>query len=114
MKVLGLGAVVATLTALGLLAWPAAVEAGVLLGACAAIWAICLVLWWRGTYWAAQAVAAFDAMARTLGLARCRSLPWQGDGRGASNDTAPAPANRQRPFATAPGAPDGAGPERGI
>jgi hypothetical protein len=79
MKALALGGVLATLAALGLLAWPAALEAELLLGVCCGIWAVCLVLWWQGTRRAAQAVGAFDAMAGSLGLARCRSLPWQGN-----------------------------------
>jgi hypothetical protein len=81
MKALGAASLLAALVALGLLAWPAGLEAGVFLGVGAGTWAVCLALWWQGAYRAAQAVAAFDAAAGALGLARCRSLPWQGDRR---------------------------------
>jgi hypothetical protein len=94
MKALGLGTVLTALAALGLLAWPAGLEARLLLAACAAGGAVCLGLWRRGTCRAAQVVAVLDAMAGRIGLVHCGSLPRQGKApRGASAEgKAPATA----------------------
>ena len=62
------------LESVGLLAWPAALEARLLLGAFAAVASLCLGLWWRGTRRASQIVAVFDAVAIGMGLSRCQAL----------------------------------------
>ena len=41
----------------------------------AALVLCCLGMWWRGTQRAAQAAAALDALARSLGLWRCSPVP---------------------------------------
>ena len=78
LKALGVLPVVAAVAAVGLLPFPAPLEAWGLLATCAGLWALCLGLWWRGTRRAAQVVAVFDLLARSLGLARCDRLPWEG------------------------------------
>jgi GT2 family glycosyltransferase len=52
------------LGAVGLQAWPLAAVAGGLL-------ALCGLLWWRGTARAAQAMAVFDFLGKSLGLIAC-------------------------------------------
>jgi hypothetical protein len=75
LKVLGGTAALAPVAAAGLLAWPAASEATLLLGACLGICAVWLGVWWRGTRRASQAIAVFDAKAGDLGLIRCDPTP---------------------------------------
>jgi GT2 family glycosyltransferase len=73
LKALGLGAAGAAGVAAACQAWAAALPAVVLLAACAGLWR-------RATSRAAQAVAAFDAMARALGVFRCSTAPWKPEG----------------------------------
>jgi hypothetical protein len=56
--------------AVGFFGWPIGLAAGVLLGTCLAVGAICAGLWWRGTRRAAQALALIDAEARLMNLVR--------------------------------------------
>jgi glycosyltransferase involved in cell wall biosynthesis len=75
LKALGGGAILTAAAAAGLLAWPDAAEATLLLGACLGICAVWLGVWWRGTRRASQAIAVFDAKAGDLGLIRCDPPP---------------------------------------
>jgi GT2 family glycosyltransferase len=63
-KLLACGAAVAAPIAGIFYFWPAALAAGLLLGAC-------LMVWLRGVYRARRAVAIFDVVARGLNLVRC-------------------------------------------
>ena len=94
LKALGAGCLLAAVAGVGLLAWPAALEARLLLGACAAVASLCLGLWWRGTRRASQVVAVFDTVATGMGLVRCQALPWQ-QHEGAAGE----PTARQLPAA---------------
>jgi len=75
MKALGLLALLGAVAPAGLFAWPIASAAGVLLGTCLAVAALCAGLWWRGTWRASQALVMIDAEARKLNLVRCDQLP---------------------------------------
>ncbi len=70
-RAFGAVAGLAMVLALGLLALPAPVEAGLLLGIGAGIAAFCGAVWWRGTRRAAQALAVVEALGGQLGLIRC-------------------------------------------
>jgi GT2 family glycosyltransferase len=65
LRALGAAAALLGLLGAGLPLWPATVAA-------AALVAVGLGLWWRGTTRAAQAVAVFDALAADLGMIRCK------------------------------------------
>jgi hypothetical protein len=75
LKALGGAAALAAVAAAGLRAWPAAVEATLLLSACLGVCGVWLGVWWRGTRRASEAIAVFDAKARDLGLIRCDPPP---------------------------------------
>jgi GT2 family glycosyltransferase len=75
-KALGVLGGLAAAGALAFQAWPVALEAALVL-------LLCLLLWWRGTCRACEAVAVVDFLARRLGLVPCEPSPLRPE-RGAA------------------------------